>query len=165
MRLSNCCAILTLLFSTAVFAQEQMPMTGGNMGKPMTGKPMPEKADDNRQIIPLTEAEITIVAGEMRQMLASVQGITDGLAMGDMQAVAEAAAKSGGSMMRELPAQIRMKFPEPFTQMGMATHKVFDQIARETKSIKNPAPILGQLSTAMQNCIACHATYRFAPPR
>jgi hypothetical protein len=162
MRLSNFCAILTLLFSMAAFAQQQMPMTGGDMGKP---KPMPEKADDSRQIVPLTGAEITIVAGEMRQMLASVQGITDGLAMGDTQAVVEAAAKSGGSMMRELPAQIRMKLPEPFTQMGMATHKAFDQIAQETKSVKDPAPVLRQLSTAMQNCIACHATYRLAPPK
>jgi hypothetical protein len=32
-------------------------------------------------------------------------------------------------MMQELPSQIRVKFPEPFTQMGMASHKVFDQIA------------------------------------
>lgn len=160
MRLYNFCAILTLSFSTATFAQEQMPITGGNMSKPMQ-----EKTDDNRQIIPLTGTEITIVAGEMHQMLASVQGITDGLAMGDTQAVVEAASKSGGSMMRELPAQIRMKFPEPFMQMGMATHKVFDQIAQETKSIKNPAPVLEQPSAAMQNCIACHATYRFAPPK
>jgi hypothetical protein len=77
----------------------------------------------------LTEAEITIVAEEMRQMLASVQGITDGLALGDMKAMVEAASKSGGSMMQELLSQIRVKFPEPFTQMGMASHKVFDQIA------------------------------------
>lgn len=160
MRPSGFCAILTLVFSTAAFAQEQMPMTGGNMGKPM-----PEKADDSRQVVPLTGEEITIVAGEMRQMLASVQGITDGLASGDTQAVVEAAAKSGAAMMRGLPAQIRMKFPEPFMQMGMATHKVFDRIAQETKSIKDPAPVLGQLSTAMQNCVACHATYRFAPPK
>jgi cytochrome c556 len=68
-------------------------------------------------------------------------------------------------MMRDLPAPIRMKFPESFSQMGMATHKVFDQIARETKSINNPAPVLNQLSTAVQNCVACHATYRFAAPR
>lgn len=140
-------------------------MTGGNMGKPMTSSPMPQNVDDNRQIIPLTEAETAIVAGEMRQMLASVQGIADGLAIGDMKAVVEAASKSGGHMMQELPAQIRMKFPEPFKQMGMATHKVFDQIARETKTIKDPVPVLSELSTAMQNCVACHATYRFAPPR
>jgi hypothetical protein len=165
MRLSSLCAILTLICSTTTFAQEQMPMTGGNMDKPMTGKPMPEKVEDNRQIIPLTEAEIATVAQEMRQMLASLQGVTDGLAVGDMKSVVEAASKSGAAMMLELPSQIRMKFPEPFMQMGMATHKVFDQIAQDTKTIQNPAPILKQLSAAMQNCVACHATYRFAPPK
>lgn len=68
-------------------------------------------------------------------------------------------------MMQEVPAQIRMKFPEPFMQMGMALHKVFDRIAPETRSVKNPGPTLKLLSEAMQNCIACHASYRCAPPQ
>lgn len=165
MRLPNLCAILTLLLSTTAFAQDMMPMPGGNMSKPMTGKAMPENMGDNRQIVPLTETERSIVAAEMRQMLASVQGVTDGLARGDMQAVVEAASKSGMVMMQEVPSQIRMKFPAPFSQMGVASHKAFDQIARETKTIKDPAPVLKQLSGAMQNCIACHATYRFASPK
>lgn len=164
MRLAKPFMALTLLFSTATFAQDMMPMTGGgNMGKPMMTKPMPEKVDDNRQIIPLTEAEIALVAVEMRQMLSSIQEITGGLATGNRQAVVDAASKSGMAMMQELPSQIRMKFPDPFTQMGMASHKAFDQIAQETKAIKNPEPVLEKLSVAMQNCVACHATYRFAP--
>jgi len=165
MRLTNFCAVLTLLFSTATFAQDMMPMTSGSMAKPMMGKPMPGKVEDNREIVPLTKSEITIVDEEMRQMLASVQGITDGLALRDVHSVVEAASQSGGTMMQELPSQIRMKFPEPFTQMGMATHKAFDQIAQETKNIKDPAPVLKLLSTATQNCVACHATYRFASPK
>lgn len=165
MRLLSRCAVLVLLFPMATIAQDAMPMGGGHMDKPMMGKPMPAGVEDNRQIIPLTEAERAIVAAEMRQMLASVQGVTDGLARGDMQAVVEAASKSGMTMMQEVPSQIRMKFPQPFSQMGMASHAAFDRIARETKTIKEPAPILKQLSVAMQNCVACHATYRFAPPR
>ena len=148
--------VLALLLSTAAFAQ--MPMGGGNMGKPM-----PENARDSRQIIPLTGAERSAVAAEMRQMLASIQGITDGLSRDDMQTVSEAASKSGMAMMQGLPPQIRMKFPAAFSQMGMASHQAFDQIARETKTGKDPAPVLRQLSTAMQNCVACHAVYRFAP--
>lgn len=165
MRLPNLYAILTLLLSTATFAQNTMPMTGGNTDKAMPGKPTPEAVNDNRQIVPLTEAEKAIVAAEMRQMLASVQGVTDGLARGDMEAVAEAASKSGMTMMRELPSQIRMKFPAPFAQMGMASHEAFDQIARKAKTTKDPAPVLTLLSDGMQNCIACHTTYRFAPPK
>jgi cytochrome c556 len=153
MRLANICAALALLFSTATFAQD------------MKAKSMPEKMDDNRQIVPLTEAESAIMAADMRQMLVSIQGVTDGLALGDMQAVVKAASKSGMAMMQELPSQIRMKFPEAFAQMGIASHKAFDQITQDAKTIKNPAPILRQLSIAMQNCVACHATYRFAPPK
>lgn len=163
MRLPGPYMILALLFATPAFAQDMMPMSGGHMGKPMMTKPMPEKVDDTRQIIRLSDAEIALVAVEMRQMLASVQGIAEGLAAGDRQAVLDAASKSGMVMMQDLPSQIRMKFPEPFTQMGMASHRSFDQIAQETKSIKDPAPILKQLSVAMQNCVSCHAAYRFVP--
>lgn len=126
---------------------------------------MPKKWDDNRQIVPLTETERTIVAAKMRQMLESVQGITVGLALSDLQVVIKAASKIGMTMMQQVPMQIRMKFPVPFTQMGMASNQAFDQIARETKNIKDPAPVLKQLSTGMQNCTAFHATYRFAPTK
>lgn len=160
MHLPNLWVFLALLLSTTTFAQDLVPMAGGNMGTPV-----PEKVKDSRQIVPLTEEERSIVAAEMRQMLASVQGVTDGLSRGDMQTVIEAASKSGVVMMQELPSQIRMKFPAPFSQMGMASHKAFDRIARETKSIKDPLPVLKQLSVGMQSCIACHAAYRFAPPK
>lgn len=165
MRLPMICTILIVLYSPTPFAQDMMPKAGGNMGQARPSNAMPEKGDDNRQIVPLTEAERTIVAAEMRQMLASVQGITDGLARGDLQAVIKAASKSDMAMMQQVPMQIRMKFPAPFSQMGMASHQAFDHIARETKSIKDPVPVLKQLSAGMQSCIACHAAYRFAPPK
>lgn len=92
-------------------------------------------------------------------------GVTDGLARGDMQAVVGAASQSGMVMMQELPSQIRMKFPMPFSQMGMASHKAFDQITQETINLKDNAPVLKQLSVAMQNCVACHAAYRFSSPK
>ncbi|TXH73957.1 hypothetical protein [Thiobacillus sp.] len=157
---SLCCAVLTLLISTTTFAQDLMPMAGGNMGNPM-----PKNVEDNRQVVLLTAEERSIVAAEMRQMLASVQGVTDGLSRGDMQAVIAAASESGMAMMQNLPSPIRMKFPAPFSQMGLATHRAFDQIAQEAKTIKDPAPVLKQLSGGIQNCIACHATYRFASPK
>ena len=165
MRPLSFCTALSLLFSTTAFALDPMPITSGNMGKPMMAKPMPDKVEDNRQIVPLTEAERAVVAAEMRQMLASIQGVTDGLARGDKQAVTDAASKSGMAMMQEVPSPIRMKFPEPFVQMGMASHKAFDQITRDAKTAKGSGPILKLLSEAMQNCVACHATYRFAPPK
>ena len=109
--------VLALAISAASLARAEM--TPGNMSMPMSGgKPVPAKASDMREAVPLTEPEKTLVAANMRQMLASVQGITDALARGDRKAVAEAASKSGMVMMQELPVQIRMKFPPPFAQMG-----------------------------------------------
>lgn len=165
MRLLKLYAVIALVFPTVSLAQGPMS-GGGNMGMPMMGaKPMPENVNDTRQVIPLTEPERALVVADMRQMLASVQGVADGLARGDKQAVAEAASRSGMTMMQELPAPIRMKFPPPFSQMGMASHQLFDRITREAGTAKGPAPILKLLSESMQSCVACHATYRFAPPK
>jgi len=159
MRFTQFAVALVLFLPVALFAQQAMHMTDDSMKT--QSQPMPKDVKDSRQNIPLTEAERTIVMAQMRQMLASVQGVTDGLSRGDLQAVVDAASKSGMAMMKSLPSQIRMKFPSGFAQMGMASHQTFDRIARETKSIKDPAPVLRQLSVAVQNCIACHATYRF----
>jgi hypothetical protein len=163
------CAILALFVPTLILAQDRMPMATNDMDKGVTANPistpMPIAAIDNRKIVPLTDAEKAVVAVEMREMLASVQAITDGLARGDMAAVAEAASKSGMAMMQQVPAPIRMKFPAAFTQMGMTAHQAFDRIAEQAKTAKDPAPILKLLSEGMQNCVACHATYRFAQPQ
>lgn len=158
-------AVLIIAISTVGLARAEMS-SGPGAGVSMPGaRPMPENASDTRQAIPLTEPERAVVAAEMRQMLASVQGVTDGLARGDRQAVARAASRSGMAMMQELPAPIRMKFPPAFAQMGMASHKLFDQIAHEAKTARGSAPILKLLSESMQNCVACHASYRFALPK
>lgn len=165
MQLTKFCVVLILCLSSSAFAQDSMPMAGGDMGKSMKVQAMPDNVEDNRQVVPLTETERAIVNAQMRQMLASVQGVTEGLSHKDVKAVIDAASQSGMSMMQGVPSQIRMKFPPAFSQMGMMTHKAFDKIAKETKSVRNPAPVLKQLSAAMQNCLACHATYRFAPPK
>lgn len=162
MRSLEICAVLALGLSTASLARAEMPP--GSMGMP-GGKPMPVNASDTREPVHLTAEERALLAANMRQMLASVQGVTAALARGDRKAVAEAAAKSGMTMMQELPVQIRMKFPPAFAQMGMASHKLFDRIAREAGTAKGSAPILKILSESMQNCVACHAAYRFAPAK
>jgi len=146
--------VFVLAVSITGLARAGMP--AGNMGMSMDGgKPMAANVADSREGIPLTEEERALVAANMRQMLASVQGVTDALARGDGKTAAEAASKSGVVMMQELPVQIRMKFPPPFAQMGMASHKLFDRIAREAKTAKGPAPILKLLSESMQQCVAC----------
>ncbi|HID48188.1 MAG TPA: hypothetical protein EYP40_00985, partial [Chromatiales bacterium] len=36
----------------------------------------------------------------------------------------------------------------------------FDQLALDAEQLGDPAHALAQLSTLMQNCVACHAVYR-----
>ena len=68
-------------------------------------------------------------------------------------------------LLLSVPAATRAKFPPPFAHMGTMVHQAFDRIATQTKSVKNPGPVLQQLSDAMQSCVACHVTYRFAPSK
>jgi len=78
------------------FAQDLMLTRSGRAGKSTMGKPMPRTLTDRRQIIPLAEAGTTIISEEISQNVASLQGIRDALALGDMPTMAEATAKSGG---------------------------------------------------------------------
>jgi len=165
MRIAAISALALLFLSSGVSAQNMQPMPGHMGGPMMGGQPMPQKVDDNRQVVPLTEPEIALVMVQMRQMLASVQGVTDGLARGDMSAVVAAASKSGMAMMQGVPMQIRRKFPPAFAQMGMASHRAFDQIARDAGKSADQAAVLKLLSESTQNCVACHASYRFVPPK
>ncbi|MGA7180133.1 MAG: hypothetical protein WBX11_11155 [Thiobacillaceae bacterium] len=151
-------AVLALACSTIIYAHAKMPTAGGSMGSPM-----PTNVHDPRTIVPLTEPERILVQERMRQMLTSVEQVTDGVARGDAKAVSEAASRSGTVMMQTLPMQIRKKFPPPFVQMAKTTHQLFDQIAHETKSVESPGPTLKHLAEAIQGCNACHAAYRFAP--
>jgi len=164
MRIVALWALSLVFIYSSVSAQNMQPMPG-HMGGPMMGQAMPQKVDDNRQVVPLTEPEIALVMAQMRQMLASVQGVTDGLARGDMPAVVAAASKSGMAMMQGVPMQIRRKFPPAFAQMGMASHRAFDQIARDAGASGDTTPILKLLSESTQSCVACHASYRFLPPK
>jgi cytochrome c556 len=53
--------------------------------------------------------------------------------------------------------------PMPFKQLGMSTHKKFDELAASAEQGASDRELLGELSQLMNNCIACHATYQLQP--
>lgn len=156
-------ALMALTLSSAAFARGTMPARGGPAMQMGRGNgDVVGAAHDTRHPIELGAAARAEMLANMRRMLASVNGVIEGLARGRMKTVADAAASSGTSMMRDLPASIRSQLPMPFTQMGMASHRAFDQIAAEARGGKRPRVIMTLLSQSLRGCSACHATYRFA---
>ncbi|NOY15605.1 MAG: cytochrome c, partial [Gammaproteobacteria bacterium] len=52
------------------------------------------------------------------------------------------------------------KLPLAFKKLGFDTHAKFDQLAMDANDLGDRDHTLQQLSTLMENCVACHAAYR-----
>lgn len=119
---------------------------------------------DGRQAIILPEAEREFVLREMRMFLASVQTIIEGAGKPDMNQVAAAARQVGAEAQQAVPGSLMGKLPLNFKRLGLDTHKKFDALALDAKQLGDPQHALQQLSELMNNCVACHATYRIKLP-
>ena len=124
----------------------------------LTGTVAP--STDGRQAILLNEPERDLVLDEMRMFLASVQKITDGITKEDMTIVAKAAREVGALAQQAVPGSLMGKLPLSFKKLGFDTHSKFDALALDAEQLGDPQHALQQLSTLMNNCVACHSTYK-----
>ena len=115
---------------------------------------------DGRQAILLEEPERDLVLTEMRMFLTSVQSITEGISKNDMTQVVAAARQVGAQAQQAVPGSLMGKLPLSFKQLGFDTHKKFDLLALDAEELGDPQHTLQQLSALMNNCVACHSTYK-----
>jgi Cytochrome C' len=122
-------------------------------------QPVCAQPADHRVSLRLAPTEQVEFLAEMRVMLASVQGIVQGIAASDRDAIARFARISGNRMARATPAAVRAKMPRAFGELGAPTHLMFEELAirAETDDMDQLTRHLGQ---TMKQCIACHAAYR-----
>ena len=120
-----------------------------------------EKSADGRVAIQLTPEERDLVLSEMRTFLDSVQQITQGVANNDFDAAAKAARIVGSAAQQGMPGTLIGKLPLEFKKMGFDTHSQFTQLALDAEQMGDGTQTLEQLGTLLQNCVACHATYKF----
>jgi hypothetical protein len=120
-----------------------------------------ESATDGRTAILLEPGERDLVLSEMRVFLESVQQITAGISEDDLQQVVKYARQSGQNAQQAVPGSLIGKLPLPFKQLGFDTHAKFDELALDAEQLGDPDHALSQLTTLMQNCVSCHAAYRF----
>ena len=117
-------------------------------------------ATDGREAIVLEPAERDLVLDEMRMFLASVQRITQAATAEDMVAAAKAAREVGLAAQQAVPGSLMGKLPLAFKKLGFDTHSKFDSLALDAEQLGDPKHALQQLSTLMNNCVACHAAYQ-----
>lgn len=119
------------------------------------------QAEDNRVAIQLTKSERDLVLFEMRVFLQSVQQITSGIANDDLPGVASAARKSGKDAAVAVPGTLIGKLPVGFKKLGFDTHAKFDALALDAEQLGDGSHSLSQLNALLENCVSCHAAFRF----
>lgn len=117
------------------------------------------KKTDNRFNLHLTKAEQAEFLSEMRQMLASIQGIITGIGEEDRQLIIKSARYSGNRMARATPTSVKDKTPKAFKEIGGPTHLMFEELVvrAETDDMDTLSAFTGRL---MQQCLACHARFK-----
>lgn len=121
---------------------------------------MVSKSTDNRRLIQLSSAEKDLVLGEMRTMLKAVNGVIDALAKNDMMKAAESASSAGMAMAVDVDPILMAKLPLDFKELGIGTHKLFDELTKDIKAGASQPAVLQRLSTITSRCIACHEVNR-----
>jgi hypothetical protein len=118
-------------------------------------------SDDGRLAVQLSKDERNNLLLEMRTWLQNSQAILAAASSQDFAAVATFAKSSGMAAEAATPGSLFRKLPVEMKALGFDTRKKFDAIAADAEKLKNSQHTIEQLSIAMNNCVACHATYRF----
>lgn len=114
---------------------------------------------ETRKVIQLAPADRAFVLSEMRGMLGAVQNILLAADKGDTAAVA-AAAKPFGLMGAQMAdKKLKGRLPMDFMRMGLAMHQLFDKLAADAKTKKDPRHTTRQVAALLGHCTACHAVY------
>jgi len=130
-------------------------MTKGSVGKVV----------DGRTSVVLTTDERNLVLSEMRDFLSSVQGVSQAITEKDLDKVADLAHKAGMAAELNTPGELLRKIPAGMKKLGFGTRGLFDDISAAAKAGKSPEELRKQLDSLMNNCIACHLSYRLPEPQ
>ena len=118
-------------------------------------------SDDGRLAVQLSKDERNALLLEMRTWLQNSQAMLAAVSAQDFATVANIAKASGMAAEADVPGALFRKIPVEMKKLGFDTRQKFDEIAIDAEKLKDSQHTIKQISTAMNNCIACHATYRF----
>lgn len=123
-----------------------------------------ELQQDNRTAITISLENKEFVLKEMRTFLESVQQINEGITENNPNKIILAGQKSGGAAVHHAPQGLLRKLPVGFKKLGFSTHDLFDEIAEDAQNNFNQNQTQRKLNKLLNNCVSCHATYKFEVP-
>lgn len=100
------------------------------------------------------------VLAEMRSMLVSVDGIVQGIADGDRDAIERSARSAGMRRSVDDDPVFGRGLPAAFRDLGIRTHRTFDQLADAVKDGNPTDEAMRRLREITGQCVGCHAVYR-----
>ena len=120
---------------------------------------------DGRQLVQFPEPMRVHTITSMRDHLLALQEIDEALSRNDFDKASRVAEQRLGMSSLELhgAAHIAPYMPQGMQDIGTQMHRSASRFAVEAQnaSVSNDVrPALAALSTVMQQCVACHATYR-----
>ncbi len=114
---------------------------------------------DHRIVIPVSKAERNLLLMEMREYLHGLHAIQYALASKDTKTL-DLVAKDMAPRLERLPASLRERFPDDFTQLAIAQKEAFQALARMSGGELNVGAALEQTGEIITYCSGCHDTYR-----
>lgn len=123
-----------------------------------------QQTEDHRTAITISVENKEFVLSEMRSFLESVKHINEGIIEDDPKKIILAGEKSGGSAVHHAPKGLLRKLPIGFKSLGFSTHDMFDKIAEDAKKRFDKRQTQQQLNALLNNCVSCHAAYKFEVP-
>lgn len=119
-------------------------------------------SSDQRRAIMLSPSEKDLVLGEMRTMLTAVNGVLGALSENDMKKATLAASSAGMAMAVDTSPILMAKLPLDFKELGMGTHKAFDDISAAIGKGATLPEILKSMHQITNRCVACHQVNRLS---
>ncbi len=132
----------------------------GNGPRPSEARELQAVETDPRTAIVLPAPARDFVLTEMRGMLVALNGVLVAAARGEVEAMSEAALSGGTIMAVDMDPALRGRLPEQFMNLGMKTHRSFDDLAAALDSGIGMDDVLNRLGQLTGNCVVCHAQYR-----
>lgn len=116
---------------------------------------------DKRTAIELPAAQRDAILREHRAMLTAMQNIMEGAARLDVPRIRAAAQAAGTAAMAGTDSATQVQLPEAFRRQSVATRASFDALMEAVRGFTARDTTLAYLSRISQQCVACHAQYRF----
>ena len=121
--------------------------------------PIPTSIDERQRLRLPPQARDKVLL-EMRLMLEATDQIMQGLVREDHASVGRAARGAGMAMAADIDPEIMKHLPQEFLDLGVRTHKAFDELADRMAAGGTTADAIRGLAGLTGNCVGCHASYR-----